>query len=94
MDDRIRIGREHDPLAQRGCMLLGAMVRRRRIEIAWTQRDLERAARVSQSMISRLETGQLRGIRFGRLGRIIASMNGLDPSAPRPAIHDRFAFLR
>ena len=94
MDGWITLERERHPLAQRGCVLLGAMIKRRRLEIAWTQRDLEWASGVSQSMISRLENGQLRGIRFGRLGRIIGAMNGLDPSAPRPAGPERFALLR
>jgi hypothetical protein len=34
--------------------------------------------------VSRLERGVLSGIRFSTFARVVAAMNGLDPSAPRP----------
>jgi hypothetical protein len=73
------------PEVQRGWELLGAMVKRRRIAIGWSQRDMQRATGFHQSAVSRLERGVLSGIRFSTFARVIAAMNGLDPDAPRPA---------
>ena len=72
------------PEIQRGWDLVGSMVRRRRIMIRWTQRDLARAVGLAQSTISRLETGRLTGIRFDRFALVVAVMHGLDPEAPFP----------
>jgi transcriptional regulator with XRE-family HTH domain len=62
------------------------MVKRRRLTIAWSQRDLERASGIDQSAISRLENGRLSGLRFSRFARLVTAMNGLDPDAPRPPL--------
>jgi hypothetical protein len=72
------------PDVQRGWELIGAMVRRRRIALHWSQRDLQAASGIHQSAISRLETGQLSGLRMARFARLVAGMNGLDPGAPHP----------
>ena len=72
------------PEVQRGWELLGAAVKRRRIAIHWSQRDLQRASGLNQSAISRLERGILSGIRFSTFARLVAAMNGLDPERPHP----------
>jgi transcriptional regulator with XRE-family HTH domain len=75
---------DRDPEVQRGWEIVGRMVKRRRTRIAWSQRDLSRACGLAQSAISRLETGKLSGVRFGRFAKLVAAMNGLDPDAPHP----------
>ena len=60
------------------------MVRRRRTLIGWSQRDLARECGLAQSAISRLESGKLSGVRFGRFAKLVVAMNGLDPGAPHP----------
>ena len=75
---------ERDVELQRGWEIVGAMVKRRRTVIGWSQRDLSRACGLAQSAISRLETGKLSGVRFGRFARLVAAMGGLDPTAPHP----------
>ena len=72
------------PAVQRGWELLGAAVKRRRIAIGWSQRDLQRASGLNQSAISRLERGILSGIRFSTFARLVAAMNGLDLARPHP----------
>ena len=74
------------PEVQRGLDLLGATVKRRRTAIRWSQRDLQRASGVHQSVISRLENGILSGIRFSRFARIVKAMNGLEVDAPHPPL--------
>ena len=74
------------PEVQRGWEILGAMVKRRRFALHWSQRDLERASGIDQSAISRLENGRLSGLRFARFARLVAVMNGLDPDAPHPPL--------
>jgi DNA-binding Xre family transcriptional regulator len=72
------------PEVQRGWEILGAMVKRRRIALHWSQRDLQRAAGINQSAISRLENGRLSGLRMARFARLVDAMNGLDPDAAHP----------
>jgi DNA-binding Xre family transcriptional regulator len=74
------------PDVQRGWELIGVTVKRRRFAIRWSQRDLERASGVDQTVISRLENGRLSGLRFSRFARLVAAMNGLDPEAPHPPL--------
>lgn len=73
-----------DPMLQLGWELVGAMVRRRREWLGWSQRDLARQSGTSQSGISRLETGRLRGLKFHRFAAIVAVLGGLDREAPAP----------
>ena len=75
---------DRDAELQRGWEIIGRMVKRRRSRIGWSQRDLSRACGLAQSAISRLETGKLSGVRFGRFARLVAAMGGLDPDAPPP----------
>jgi transcriptional regulator with XRE-family HTH domain len=72
------------PEAQRGWEIIGAMVKRRRIALGWSQRDLQDATGFHQSSISRLERGVLAGIRFSTFARLVSLMNGLDIDAPPP----------
>jgi DNA-binding Xre family transcriptional regulator len=72
------------PEVQRGWDILGAAVKRRRMAIHWSQRDLEWASGVDQTVISRLENGVLPGIRFSRFARLVAAMNGLELDRPHP----------
>lgn len=76
--------RTKEPNAQSGCDLLGRMVRRRRRQLRASQQRLADVSGVSQSVISRLETGKLRGIAFPRLGDLIFALGGLDLDAPVP----------
>ena len=77
---------ERFPEAQRGWEIIGAMVKRRRMALGWSQRDLQDATGFHQSSISRLERGILAGIRFSTFARIVSLMNGLDIDAPHPAL--------
>lgn len=67
-----------DPDAKRGFELIGAAVRRRRVKLGLTQRDLERLTGVHQSTISRLETGDRCGLRWKRFAQIVGVLGGLD----------------
>jgi len=77
------------PEVQLGWEILGAMVKRRRVALGWSQRDLQRASGLHQTGVSRLERGILSGIRFSMFARVVAAMNGLDQAsteaAPTPA---------
>ena len=70
------------PEVERGWALIGAAVKRRREGLALTQRDLERRSGISQSAISRLENGRLRGMRWSRFARLVDAMDGLDFGVP------------
>jgi DNA-binding Xre family transcriptional regulator len=72
------------PEIQRGWEIVGAMVKRRRTELGWSQRDLQRECGLDQSAISRFEHGILSGIRFSTFARLVASMNGLEAGSPHP----------
>jgi transcriptional regulator with XRE-family HTH domain len=81
---RIDGTRQRDPLLQMGWELVGAMVKRRRELLGWSQRELAHRSGTSQSVISRFETGNLRGLKFQRFAAMVAVMGGLDVAAPRP----------
>lgn len=72
-DDRPR-----DPQTQRGFDLIGAMIRRRRLWLGLTQRDLARRADIHQSVISRIENGKQYGLRWNRFAELINALGGLD----------------
>lgn len=81
---------ERDPLIQLGWDILGAMVKRRRHALGWSQRELARRTSLSQPVISRLERGILRGLKLKRLAAITAVLGGLEPDQPAPpfrAVH-------
>lgn len=76
--------RTTDPDIQLGWELIGRMVRRRRLALRWSQRDLAFAGRLDQSIISRLENGRLPGLRIARFARLVAALGGLEVDAPHP----------
>ena len=73
-----------DPGAHDGFRLIGRLFRRRRHRLGMTQATLELVCGVDQTVISRLETGQLRGIRWSRLAKIVAALGGIGESDPPP----------
>ena len=68
----------HDPLARRGFAMIGGAMRRQRHKRGLTQHDLQLMTGVSQSAISRLESGQRFGLRWPRFMRLVAALDGLD----------------
>ncbi len=79
---------QSDEDAQRGLRLIGAGVRAGRWNWGMSQRQLAWRALVSQSTISKLETGKLQGMRLGTLARIVGilrvGVTGDAPNAPPP----------
>jgi transcriptional regulator with XRE-family HTH domain len=80
-----------DPQQQQGFELFGRMLRRRRVFLGWTQRQLEARSGLDQTVISRLENGKQYGLRWSKLAELISALGGLDvgPVAPEP-----FNYLR
>jgi len=62
----------------RGWAMIGSAVNRRRVALAISQRDLSRRTGISQSVISRLEGGKLRGMRWSRFALLVDALDGLD----------------
>jgi transcriptional regulator with XRE-family HTH domain len=81
------------PEIQAGWELIGGMVKRRRMALRWTQRDLSRRCGLDQGAICRLERGTLQGLRFKRFVAIVIAMNGLDPADPPPERRPRMIDL-
>ena len=73
-----------EPLVADGTQLLGLMVRRRRLRFGLSQRRLALLAGFDQSVISRLENGLLRGMRYRRFAILVAILGGLDEHGPPP----------
>gem|GEM_PF-3062535 len=69
---------------QRGYDLIGVVLKRRRVTAGLTQRELERLARIDQTVISRLENGRQYGLRWSRFAILVAALDGLDDVAPKP----------
>jgi transcriptional regulator with XRE-family HTH domain len=74
--------RPRDPQQQLGFEMIGAMIRRRRIHLGWTQRNLEAYSGINQAVISRLENGKQSGLRWSRFAELVQALGGLDV-APR-----------
>jgi ribosome-binding protein aMBF1 (putative translation factor) len=79
-----------DGRTARGYARIGRLVRRRRERIGLSQRQLQRLSGIDQSVISRLETGQLRGLRFSRLARLVDALGGIGDADPLPAWATRY----
>ncbi len=62
---------DSDEDALLGIKVIGAGVRSARLALGMSQRQLSWRVRVSQSTISRLETGTLHGMRLRTLARIV-----------------------
>lgn len=73
-----------DAQTRRGFKLIGALVLRRRQRAGLSQRQLERLSGVDQTVISRLENGQLGGLRWSNFARLVDALGGLAESDPVP----------
>jgi transcriptional regulator with XRE-family HTH domain len=73
-----------EPMVKVGMHFIGELVRHRRHRLKISQADLGFAVGVHQSVISRLENGRLRGMRFAKFARLVAVLGGLDPQGPVP----------
>jgi transcriptional regulator with XRE-family HTH domain len=69
---------------RRGFELIGAMIKRRRQSLGWTQRALEARSGIDQTVISRLENGKQYGLRWSRFANLVDSLGGLDSSPGAP----------
>lgn len=75
--------REPDPYVQRGLLIIGQAIFRRRVGSGMTQRQLAFYVGLNQSTISRLERGELRAMRLTTIARVIHGVN-LRPEDLRP----------
>ncbi len=66
----------------RGLQLIGATIRRRRLRLALSQRQLQYLSGVQQSSISRLENGILTGLRWQKFARLVDALDGVEYGAP------------
>lgn len=80
-----------DVRTARGYARIGRLVRRRRDLVGVSQRQLQLLSGIDQSVISRHETGQLRGLRFSRLARLVDALGGIGDADPLPAWATRYA---
>lgn len=71
-------GATRDALVDEGMTVIGELVRTNRLGLGLSQRQLAWRASMSQSTISRLESGTLRGMRLPRLALLIGVLR-LDP---------------
>ena len=79
---------------QRGWILLGVAIRRRRLSLHWTQRVLEAESGIDQTVISRVENGKQYGLRWVRLAELVDALGGLDArgsEASAPLARPRYA---
>lgn len=70
--------RPRDPQQQMGFEMIGALIRRRRVHLGWTQRYLESQSGINQAVISRLENGKQSGLRWSRFAELVQALGGLD----------------
>jgi transcriptional regulator with XRE-family HTH domain len=80
-----------DVRLKRGYVRFGRLVLRRRERLGLSQRQVENLSGIDQTVISRLENGQLRGLRFSRLARLVDALGGIGESDPVPAWATRYA---
>ncbi len=73
-----------DDLTARGFAALGRLVRRRRHQLGITQKELEWLSGIDQTLISKLENGRLKGMRWSRFGRLVGALGGLSEDDPEP----------
>jgi transcriptional regulator with XRE-family HTH domain len=89
-DDPIR-----DPAEQRGFHLVGRTIRRKRVWLGLSQRQLEGLSGIDQTVISRIETGKQYGVRWVRFARLVDALDGLETptleSAARSPRYERTA---
>ena len=83
--------RDRDPQHQRGFHLFGETLRRRRLWLGWTQRQLAAYSGIDQAVISRLENGKQYGLRWSRLAELIDALGGLEVG---PGSRDPYGYTR
>jgi hypothetical protein len=76
---------EDGDLAVAGARCIGRLFRRRRQQLGIPQRRLEAQTGVDQTIISRLETGRLKGIKHSKFLTLIGAMGGLSDDDPIPS---------
>ena len=77
--------RPRDPQQQHGFDLIGATIKRRRVWLSWTQRQLEAQSGIDQTVLSRIENGKQYGLRWSRFADLVDALGGLDgPPAKEP----------
>jgi transcriptional regulator with XRE-family HTH domain len=69
---------------QNGYDLIGSFIKRRRLAIPLTQRQLEHLTEIDQTVISRIENGRQYGLRWSRFARLVAVLEGLDDRSTQP----------
>ncbi|MBA3875451.1 MAG: hypothetical protein C0498_00710 [Anaerolinea sp.] len=86
---------DKDEASALGRVIIGAGIRAGRIRLGMTQVELSLWVGVSQSVISRLETGTTQGVRFRTLARIVGVMEACPgfvfPDGPPPPTRGRSA---
>ncbi len=75
---------EDDDFSVAGARAIGRLFRRRRQRLGIQQRRLEAVTGVDQTVISRLETGRLKGIKHSKFLALIGAMGGLLDDDPIP----------
>lgn len=70
-----------------GLLVIGGLVREARLRRNLTQRQLAWATGISQSTISKLETGRLRGMRLRTLAAIIGVLRMNNAGSTSPGWH-------
>jgi transcriptional regulator with XRE-family HTH domain len=78
-----------DDLTSHGFAALGRLVRRRRLQLGITQNELEWLSGIDQTLISKLENGRLKGMRWSRFGRLVGALGGLAEDDPEPEWRQR-----
>src|SRR6476646_4462632 len=78
-----------DDLTARGFAALGRLVRKRRLQLGITQNELEWLSGIDQTLISKLENGRLKGMRWSRFGRLVGALGGLGEDDPEPEWRQR-----
>jgi len=73
-----------DELTRLGLKEIGGLVRRRRHQIGMTQRRLGSITGIDQSMISRIENGRIKGVKFRRFARLVGALGGLGAASRIP----------
>jgi Helix-turn-helix len=77
-------GLDRDEVIGLGWDEVGRMVKARRQSLGLSQRQLAAVCLIDQSVLSRLECGKLRGLRWVRFARLVGVLGGLIVDRPTP----------